>query len=91
MAKRIKKIENIEVIDAEIVQPIQKTACITCGKDFSNDFKSVVERKKLEAEKFKINYYVFKNQKGDWSITANFDIKKTKDNEYFHISEFKPN
>ena len=77
-----------------MAKSIKKTApkqCITCGKDFSNDFKSVVERKKLEAEKFNINYYVFKNQKGDWSISANFDIKKAKDNEYFHISEFKPN
>jgi hypothetical protein len=75
MAKRIKK----------------PTPCITCGKEFSNDFKSIVDRKKLEAEKFNINYYVFKNQKGDWSISENFDITKAKDNEYFHISEFKPN
>jgi hypothetical protein len=85
MAKSVKKTEK---------KITETQPCITCGKQFANDFFSVVERKKLEYEKFKIEYYVFKNKDNDWAIAekVSFDILKEKENitEYFHIREFEP-
>ena len=85
MAKNVKKTEK---------KVIENQPCITCGKQFANDFFSIVERKKLEYEKFKINYYVFKNKNNDWAIAeeVSFNIFKEKDNitEWFHIREFEP-
>lgn len=85
MAKNLKKTEKIIV---------ENQPCITCGKQFATDFFSVVERKKLEYQKFKINYYVFKNKDDNWSIAeeVSFNIIKEEENttEYFHIREFEP-
>lgn len=83
MDKIIKEIENLP------------KECITCGKQFANDFFSVVARKKREYEKFKIQYYVYKDKKGVWSIAEenSFNIIKKKDKikkEFFHIREFEP-
>jgi hypothetical protein len=84
MAKSVKKTEK----------KVENRPCITCGKQFANDFFSIVERKKLEYEKFKINYYVFKNKNDIWAIAeeVSFNIFKEKDNitEWFHIREFEP-
>jgi hypothetical protein len=92
MAKSVKKETEIKPTISKI-ETVEKE-CITCGKQFANDFFSVVQRKKQEYEKFKINYYVFKNKNNDWSIAeeVSFNIFKEKDNikEWFHIREFEP-
>lgn len=69
-------------------------ACVTCGKQFDNDFKAIVKRKKEEYEKYGIGYYIYK-------VGSEFAIIKReyfqailqdgKDLEYWHISEFEIN
>ena len=85
MAKIIKKKKTIET---------QPQPCITCGKQFQSDFKSIVATKKLEYEKFNRQYYVFKNENESWSIASetSFNILKENNNitEWFHIREFEP-
>jgi hypothetical protein len=82
MAKRVRK----------SVKKQEQKPCITCGKQFTNDFKSIVNIKKKEFELKNINYYVYKNQNNVWAIaeSVSFGKIKTESTEYFHISEFKP-
>ena len=95
MAKNIKKTENKRTISKkETVLKNEKKPCITCGKQFQSDFKSIVGTKKLEYEKFNRQYFVFKNENESWSIASetSFNILKENNNitEWFHIREFEP-
>jgi len=71
-------------------------ACITCGKSFDSSFFAVVKRKKEQYDKNGTEYYVYRQTEHDlWKITRKeyFSqiLAKEKPDEYFHISEFKPN